>query len=153
MPASRPGNQAEAYRFDPSRLQVGDRLLGLDVISTDVSAFGSDAYVGTVSFSGDITVQGTYSPQTELVGSDRPIPCFFVNDASNSQLPRFENDERRPWFCFTNPEDVKAAFGHSTAEQDATIVINAYTTVYIPSDVYNEAQFVRLVDAQTTAFR
>lgn len=143
--------EADSYRFNPSQLTLGDRVLGLDVVGIDVSAFGHDGYVGTVEFRGNVTVQGTYSPQTELVGSDRGVPCFFVSDRSNIELPRFENDERLPWFCFTNPDAVEAAFDYTTAEQDATIVIDSYTTVFIPSDVYNEARFVRLVESQDVA--
>lgn len=137
-------DQSLAYRFDPSQVEPGDRLLGLEVVDVEVSSFGSDAYVGTVEFRGEVTLSGTYSPQTALVGSERAVPCFFVSEVSNTQLPRFSNDERNPWFCFTNPDAVQAAFGNTSTEQPATIVVDAYKTVYIPSDVYNEARFVRM---------
>ncbi|GEM_PF-6072639 len=136
--------QSLLYRFDPAQVEPGDRLLGLEIADVEVFSFGPDAYVGTVEFQGEVIVSGTYSPQTALPGSEVGIPCFFVSGDSDSQLPRFGHDERDPWFCFTNPEIVQAAFENSSAEQLATIVVDSYKTVYVPSDVYNEARFVRI---------
>lgn len=133
------------YRFNPSQVTVGDRILGMEITSLEATTISDGVYYGHAQFSGETTVTGKYDPQTYLPGSIEGIPCFYVSPESNDQLPRFINDERDPWFCFTNPSDVITAFGDIEEPVDnVTMVINQFQTEYVPTDVVNQAEFVRL---------
>ena len=59
-------------------------------------------------------------------------------------LPRFPLDERIPWFCFSNQEDVVELLD-GRAVPRATIVIDEYRTTRSFTDAYDTARFVRLV--------
>lgn len=129
--------------FDPSQVKPGDRVAGLEVVSVDVQPFQNRGYVGTVQFRGELTLSGTYKtdPSADAPSSK---PCFFVNPASASQLPRFTNDERIAWFCFSNPDEAQKLLGQPTAaDQPAVVVVDNYTTIYQPTDAVNTARLVR----------
>lgn len=129
--------------FDPSQVKPGDRVAGLEVVSVDVQPFQNRGYVGTVQFRGELTLSGTYKidPSADATSSK---PCFFVNPASASQLPRFTNDERIAWFCFTNPDEAQKLLGQPTAaDQPAVVVVDNYTLIYQPTDAVNTARLVR----------
>lgn len=127
---------------DLAQVQVGDSVLGLDVTHVDTSSLGSSGTVGTVGFDGEITLTGTYTNEP-LAEAAPPVPCFYVAEESVNQLPQVEGDSRISWFCFTNGEAAQTALGDRT-DEPVTIVIDQYTINYIPSDVTNEAEFVRL---------
>lgn len=127
-------------RFDPRKIEPGDQLLGLEVVSVEANSVPNYGVTGKARFRGEVTVSGTYKSQEE------GTPCFYVDEASASKLPRFQGDERIVWFCFNNPEEAKKAIGSvGTEGKKAAIVINDYETVYYPSDVYDTATLVRVV--------
>ncbi|HBB33244.1 MAG TPA: hypothetical protein DDZ80_25860 [Cyanobacteria bacterium UBA8803] len=129
--------------FDPRTAKEGDRILGLEVVSVDVkdSLSPESAPIGRVGFRGEVTVRGTY--RTEIDNQ----PCFFVDEASASKLPRFIRDDRNTWFCFNNAEEAKKILGGLNAEsKNVTIAINDYQIVYEHSDVFNTTTLVRLVN-------
>lgn len=132
-------------RFDPTKLKPGDRFLGLEVVSVEANSLPNYGFIGKARFRGEVTVSGTFDagsqPDDEL-----GVPCFYVDEASSQQLPRFLGDERTVWFCFNNPEEAKQALGGVRTEgKKVTIVINDYETVYYPSDVYDTATLVRVI--------
>lgn len=134
--------------FDPAQVQPGDRVLDLEVTRVDVSQLEpGNRYVGTVTFEGEVTVSGTYvgytPPGMEETGES--LPCFKVDESSADQLPRFPEDERNAWFCFDNPEVVQQTLGEP-ADQPVTIVIDNFEYAYIPSDVTNQAIFIRVAN-------
>lgn len=143
-PASVPS--PDSHMFNPSEVEPGDTVAGLRVVSVDITPFqDSREFIGTVQFDGEITVRGTYSPNTAFSDGAEGIPCFYVDETSETQLPRFQWDERNSWFCFSNPDAVKQAFPDVTTEQEnTTLVIDDYVTIYAPTDVVNEATFVRI---------
>ncbi|HEY9818543.1 MAG TPA: hypothetical protein V6D20_22455 [Candidatus Obscuribacterales bacterium] len=136
------GNQPTS--FDPQAVQVGDRIAGLELTGLEVMFHGDNNQIisGWAEFEGTTTVSGIYDPEFLFPGALEGTPCFNV-DETRSSLPRFDFDERRLWFCFSNPEAAIAAFPGATDEIDATIAIANYRIDYAPSDVVNTAEFVQ----------
>lgn len=127
----------------PLEIQQKQQFLGLDVVKVDLHPFDENRWVGEVTFDGEVTVTGTYKPNTLIGESQQGSPCFYVDKRTENQLPRLKGDERFMWFCFNNSQAVLDALG--TVEKDVKIVIDEYKTIYIPSDVTNTATFVRSV--------
>lgn len=134
----------ESPAIDLAQVKVGDSVLGLEVVEVDASSWGTGSMGGTVGFDGEITLTGTYANEP-LAEAVPPAPCFYVADESADRLPQVQGDTRIPWFCFTNGEVAQAALGDRTGEA-VTIVIDQYTIHYVPSDVTNEAEFVRMAN-------
>lgn len=134
-------------RFDPTGIQVGDRVLGLTVTRQDLShapAMGDSVYVGSVEFSGELTVSGSYRSHPDY--PEVQALCFDVDGASAVRVPRMRGDERRVWFCFTNQQEAVRALGSAHSEGRATIVIDEYRTVRQFTDVFDTARLVRVVE-------
>lgn len=134
-----------ANRFDPATVKVGDRIQGLLVEKVDVQEFG-DSMTGTVAFRGEVTVTGTYKPHPQF--PDVQSLCFDVDADSAAQLPRFQNDDRKVWFCLNNQETAVQQLGAIGTTGKATIVIDQYTTIFKPTDVVDGAVLVRVVSKE-----
>lgn len=133
--------------FNPAQVKPGDSVAGLTIVAIEATPYQDRGYVGTAKFRGETTVSGTYKLAPDAADAGTGNPCFFADAASASKLPRFANDERVPWFCFTNAAAVEQALGQPTATgKQVTIAIADYETVYQPSDVVNQAKFVRVVE-------
>lgn len=136
----------QTHIFNPSQVQPGDRILGLEVVSVNVSPY-QEGYTGTTQFQGEVTVSGKFVAKDSHFEGSVGVPCFYADETSAKQLPRFVGDERISWFCFENAEAVKQAFGGTDVTQEnAKVVIDNYQIVYAPSDVVNQATFKRIVD-------
>lgn len=139
--------ESGANVFDPSQVEAGDEVAGLEIQSVDVNWFEAyNGYVGTVQFQGETTVTGTYEQLYTPEENLESFPCFRVNAEAASQLPRFEGDQRNPWFCFSNAEAAQQALGDVEELPNQTIVIDNFQYVYMPSDVFNSATFVEIVE-------
>jgi hypothetical protein len=135
--------------FDPSKLRVGDRFMGLKVTKMEASCrtFGYDGtYEGRATFQGEIIISGVYDPKYPLVASEGV--CFDVVRQDDSKLPRMWGDQRKPWFCFDNPEQAKQLLSAEKALL-AKIVIDNFTTVHEHKGVINRADLVGVVDTIT----
>ncbi|MEQ9670607.1 hypothetical protein [Coleofasciculus sp. G2-EDA-02] len=132
-------------RFDPRKLEPGNKFMGLEVVSVQADSLPNYGVIGRVKFRGQIAVTGTYEPNHQLPGNTE-IPCFVVDEAAAIQLPRFQGDDRQVWFCFNNPEAAKQQLGgEDTQPKKAIIVIDDYETVYYPSDVFDTATLVGVI--------
>jgi hypothetical protein len=92
----------------------------------------------------------------ELVGRVMPHPdddlrgesvCFEAGEESAARMPRWLHDERRSWFCFSNPGEAasalgRAAGGRAAGEANATIVVDDFTIQRGLSDEVNSARFI-----------
>ncbi|MCD8490125.1 MAG: hypothetical protein LRZ84_26185 [Desertifilum sp.] len=144
--ASSESSTPQSHVFNPSQVEVGDRILGLELAAVDVSPY-QERYTGTAKFKGEVTVSGQFVANDSHFEGDTGVPCFYVDETSATQLPRFVGDERMSWFCFDNPEVAKTAFGgNNPVQENAKIVIDNYQIVYAPSDVVNQATFKRIVE-------
>lgn len=129
-------------RLDPSLLAPGDSIGGLRVESIDarpevVDSFG---WSGRLRFSGEVELRGTHRPHPEF--PDVRAVCFYPDSASAAKLPRFPNDERVSWLCFTNQDEAERLLGLGTRE--TPIVVDDFDYVYEHTDSYNTARLVRV---------
>ena len=130
--------------FDPNAVEVGDRISGLALTALEANFYGENnelAY-GTAEFEGEAIVIGEYQPDYLFPGSTEGYPCFFLS-ADSTPLPRFDFDERNPWFCFENPDAVETALG--SQPMMTTLRIDRFRIEYAASDVANSARFVDIV--------
>jgi hypothetical protein len=132
-------------RFDPATIRPGTRVgdLVLDSVTARRTAVDS-TFVGMARFRGRIQLGGSTirNPDADLKDV---ASCFEADSASASRLPRWNRDERRPWFCFVNSADAKRALGPPSEGVPATIVIDSFTIYRGLSDEVNSARFVSLL--------
>lgn len=129
--------------FDPGSIGPGSRVGELTVKRADLSRTSFDSsFVGTVSFSGEVTLGGRTVPHFD---SDVRAVCFEANPAGAAELPRWPRDERRPWFCFTNRDEASRLLAPPGVERAAVIVIDDFTTVRAFTDAVNSARLVRVI--------
>ncbi|MBT9259711.1 MAG: hypothetical protein KM310_08155 [Clostridiales bacterium] len=150
-----PAEAPPSPRTDPSNvvpakdLRPGDTVAGLTV--TEVSYYEEQPESGTfgavVSFAGEVTVTGRYVHQpleNEFSGGE---VCMDVDSSTEDRLPRLEGDNRSLWFCFTN-RDEAAAYLAPDGIGEATVVIDDYTIDYRPTETWNRATLVKVVDVR-----
>jgi hypothetical protein len=127
-----------------AELTEGDTVLGLLVDSIAILPDPADGFgwMGSVDYSGVVPLTGEYRSHGDFP-EVREI-CFFADDSSAVRLPRFPNDARRPWFCFTNQDRAVELFGGPGATGRARVVIDRYLYLYRHTDVYNRARLVRV---------
>jgi hypothetical protein len=99
-------------------------------------------FVGTARFRGEIELSGQTLRHPE---SDVQAICFEADPPSAARLPRWQGDERRPWFCFTNDAEVRRALGPPSDGVRAIVVIDRFTIHRGLSDEVNSARLVRVV--------
>ena len=95
---------------------------------------GSVTFVGRVWLSG-VTVRHPDYPEVQSV-------CFEAEPTSARQLPRWPDDERRPWFCFENDSIARRILGAPDSLGSAEVLIDRFTTVRAFTDAVNSAHFV-----------
>jgi hypothetical protein len=141
-PGDAPPSEAGAAGIDFAALSPGDSLLGLRIDSLSIRPDPVDGFgwMGTVDFSGSVELAGAFRPHMDF--PDVRETCFFVDDSLRSRLPRFPNDVRRSWFCFTNPAQAEAVLGVPGDTARARIRIDRFYYHYRHTDVYNRARLV-----------
>lgn len=133
--------------FQLATLQVGDTVAGMTVKS--ITGYGDGSadpgpptiHDVRIEFEGRATVTGTYTyhlPEDEFLGN---AVCIDVDETSQHLLPRMAGDERYLWFCFENEDEAQAAFGEP-GFGTATVVIDNYTIIHYPSEVWNMATLI-----------
>lgn len=130
-------------RFDPATLQPGTSVGALvaDSVASRVTPIDSTR-VGTARFRGEIELNGQTMKHPD---SDVQAVCFEADSLSAARLPRWQGDERRPWFCFTNDAEARRALGPPSDGVGATVVIDRFTIHRGLSDEVNSARLVRAV--------
>jgi hypothetical protein len=138
---ARPG-----IRFDPAALQPGERVgeLVADSISARRTIVDS-THVGVAWFTGQIELTGWTMLHPDADLRDVAV-CFEADEASAARMPRWEHDERRPWFCFTNRDDAQRMLGPPSDRVPATIVIEQFTIYRGLTDEVNSARLVSVRD-------
>lgn len=137
------GGSGTPLAFDPDSLRDGDTLGTMVVARRDLRIDHEGRWVGTVHFTGEVTLSGRYHPHFDY--PEMRSTCFEVDDDSAARLPRFAFDERRVWFCFENQEDAARSLGPPGSSGDATIVIDRYSTIHSFTDAVDAARLVRVV--------
>lgn len=144
LSAPSPDVRRPGIRFDPDTLAAGARVGGLvleTVRSVDPAA-GRDA--ASASFRGEITLTGQTlrHPDDDLAVVS---VCFEADSASAARMPRWEGDERRPWFCFSNRAEATRLLAAPGEIVTASVVIDRFTIYYGVSDEVNSARLVRVL--------
>ena len=131
--------------LDPAQHAVGATLTGLRLtgLTATPSTEEPGGWVGSARFAGTVNVSGHY-------GSHPAYPelgelCFFPDAASGERLPRFANDHRKTWFCFTNRREAVQRLAPPPSSGTAEIVIDDFHYVFEHSDVNNAARLVEVL--------
>jgi hypothetical protein len=139
------GSPRPGIRFDPRRIHRGSSVGALVVDSIFTQFVSMDStWVGTARFRNEVELSGwtLRNPDPDLY---RQLTCFEADSSSAARLPRWEGDERRAWFCFSNRLDAARALGPPSEGVPATIVVDQFTIHVGHSDEVNSARLVRLV--------
>lgn len=149
--AIRPAEQNPATSkpnpFDYAGIAVGDAVADMKVTGKEDKAQGT---YGRVTFTGEITLTGTYeyfSPDVPQLSELTNGRVMFAPDAeSAAKLPKIAGDERTTTFLFRNLEASQAAFGPAGSKGTATVTIANYEINYYPAECYNYADLVKVKD-------
>lgn len=137
--------------FDARETEIGDIIAGMQVVSVETTQNPSDPddYWATVEFKGQAKLEGTYKYNSdhEFLGDN---VSFIVDVSSSDTLPKLENDTRYSWLVFKNIERSQEVFGPPGSEGTATIVIEDYVINYYPSEVYNTADLVEVIEKSSS---
>ena len=110
-----------------------------------------------VSYTGEVTVSGEYKfyGNTGFLSGSL---CFEVDKETAHLIPRGEDDERDPWFCFAEEDQKEVAqiLGIDTANVlsdanieyvhgKATVRISEYIVDRLPSEVNDIATFEAMI--------
>jgi hypothetical protein len=134
------GNRVAGIRFDPTAVAAGAKVGAMTLDSIAVRTAFDSTRVGTAWFSGSVELSGA---KLRHFDADSDGLCFEADSASAARLPRWQGDERRSWFCFTNRRAAQAALGPPGDSARATVVIDRLTIHRGMSDEVNSARFVR----------
>jgi hypothetical protein len=134
------GNRVAGIRFDPMTIKAGAKLGAMSLDSIALRTAFDSTRVGTAWFSGSIELSGAKLRHFE---SSVDAMCFEADSASAARLPRWEGDERRSWFCFSNRGAAQSALGPPGDSARASVVIDRFTIHRGMSDEVNNARFVR----------
>lgn len=131
--------------FDPGSVKAGDTIAGLVVEKIGANPNVMDStLVGSAAFRGEIELTGATLRHPEADAANEV--CFEADSASVERLPRWAEDRRRAWFCFTNAIAARRALGPAQEERQARIVISSFVINRGLTDQINSARFVRLLD-------
>jgi hypothetical protein len=138
--------------FDPSRVRPGDSIAGLVVERVSVSrAMADSTLVGDIAFRGEIELTGRTFIHPDADAAD--AACFEADSVGAAMLPRWAEDRRRAWFCFSNGVEAIRALGPSREQRRARVVIAEFVIHRGLSDQVNSARFVRLSENSAAAGR
>jgi hypothetical protein len=134
--------------FDAREVKAGDVMAGMTVVSVETGEpYRDSEYPARVQFSGPVTLSGEYTCYPEDHEFLAGLVAFKVDPAEEEKLPRLKHDERYPWLVFSNQEAARI-FGPPGGQGQAKVVIDRYQIHYAPSEVYNQAELVEVVQEE-----
>ena len=149
-PASPAASAAAPTYFDPFAAKPGDSIAGVELAALDVALALDSLPSGSATFDGEIELTGEYRPHFDY--PEVRNACFWVDSASWKKVPRMRGDSRTQiWFCFRNQEEAIRDLGPLGERSRRTIVIDRYTTNVTRSDVWDEAELVRVSQSTTSS--
>lgn len=145
-----------ANEFDPAVIRVGDVVAGMTVTSVD---YRNDGQIITahIEFRGQVTLRGHFThtgsdPDAGFTAASHKVFIHDLDEASLARLPHMIGDPRSVGFALANAEDVaKDAFGPEGAGGQATIVIDSYRINFEPTEAFDTATLLKVIDASTTS--
>ena len=137
--------------LDPGALQLGDTVLGLEVVGVDVERVPGDSlWIGEIVFEGDLVVHGIYQRHRDWPVVE--VPCVHVvRSNSIARVPRFMPsgnlaEAPRTWFCFENPELALQFLGIPEMAYEVVVVLDRYVVRRDVSDTFDTARLVELIE-------
>lgn len=132
-------------KFDVEKVKIGDKLGNMTV--TKLNGIKSETPTinsALVNFKGRTEVTGKIQYH-EPGGFMAEAVCLGnLNKESLAKMPKMESDTREIWFCFNDLEGAKKKRLHTTTEL-VTVLIDNYSIVYYPSEVYNTADLISVI--------
>ena len=127
--------------FDPSALRQGQPVGTLIVDTADVAwSEAMSTWTGTVRFRGEIPVRGRRIAHFDF--PEVASTCFEADSASALTLPRWPDDDRRPWFCFENDSTARRILAVADSSEPVDIVVDRFTTIRAFTDAVNTARIL-----------
>ncbi len=134
--------------FNAHNVKRGDHIGGwtVSVIAPFSSSFPLSPDNLRILFKGKETIKGTYHNYSKGAGILQNIVCMdHIDEPSLHKLPRMIEDDRTPWFCFSNRGLSKVEFSPSGSSGIAEVEIKNYEYVYFPSEVGNTAELTKVI--------
>jgi hypothetical protein len=145
-------------KFKLEDVKVSDKIGDMTIVSVDPfskfmdpnsnSPVSSDNVI--IKYAGQIQVNGNYTYYKEGEGILADIVCMDnLDQASLAKFPIMEvspGNERTTWFCFSNDAEAKKQFGPVGRRGKATVVIDEYTNVHYPTEAWDTAKLVKVVE-------
>jgi hypothetical protein len=136
----------QGIRFDPVSLRPGMRVG--DLVADSVVArrakldSANSAWVGAARFRGQLTLRGRLlkHPDSDVRGL-----CFEADSASATMMPRWAEDTRRAWFCFSNLE-AERLLGGRRESRSVEVVVDQFVIRRSFSDDVNTARLMGIRD-------
>jgi hypothetical protein len=122
-----------------TELKAGDKVGTFTVVSSSYQSGAAVANGFSVQYSGSSTISGTGNFIGRLYGEF----CFIPDSSSVNKIPRVEEDQQSPVFCFRPNLPASVEQTISSASNGISIIIDNYQENYSPSEgTENYAQFV-----------
>ncbi|HEX6644763.1 MAG TPA: hypothetical protein VF037_08795 [Gemmatimonadales bacterium] len=138
--AAPPRPRWTGFTFDPATLRPGDQVGPYIVDSAAiVRAESLGTWVGVVRFRGTIPLRGRRIPHFD---PEVRATCFEADSATGRRLPRWPDDERRPWFCFENDTTAARVLADTDTSKPVDIAVDRFTTVRAFTDAVNSARLL-----------
>lgn len=128
--------------FEATELNPGDKVGTMETVKVERinENTGLDNDNVSATFTGKVTVTGTYEQRTGLLEG----ACLEdLDNSSEQKLPRAKTDERSVWFCFSNKDEAKRKL-EGKEGQNVTVVINDYTYKHHPSEAKNTTRLIEV---------
>jgi hypothetical protein len=137
--------------FDPKKVKVGDKILGLKVTSNNFNAGTKDYPFDTnvTDFAGEIILTGTLYNEDGTNDQWHIGRILFAPDKESLlKLPISHHDTRETIILdISNQEDIKKVFNISSGEkiENAKIRVKNYKNYYWPTEGISSAAFIEKV--------
>ena len=104
-----------------------------------------DGFGTSVEFEGEIEVFGEYQNLDETdEDMMREWICMYLTETEANKLPKLENDDRIPWFCFRNRDEAEMLFKDLPKYGEVNVTINNFSINICASDCGNAAELISI---------
>lgn len=133
------GNSSSRTIINPATVEIGQSIGGLTVSEIDAVGTGEDLQINDITFSGELTVTGTYEWEDTGDGLGYIIT---VDEEAIQTIPLFEDFPDEKTLVLSNTEEAKKLFSSSSG--NATFVITNYSIGY--RQIMMSADLVKVIE-------
>jgi hypothetical protein len=135
-------SRSAGYHFDPLSIRGGTAFGALRLDSIEVRRAADASAVGIARFSGKVELRGWRMRHPD---PEQDAECFEADETSAHRLPRWQGDERRPWFCYENREEARRLLARADALDTLVVSIDGFTIHRGMSDEVNGARLLAVL--------